>query len=55
MFKSFNQCIITGLSAITSLFRTVENLAQTAEAHSEKYKTTALAELAASAETLERA
>ena len=55
IIKSVAACVITGLSAITSLFKTAENLASTAEAHSAKYKATALTELAAASEELDKA
>ena len=47
LIKSTGICLSTGIGAITSVFQTVDNLAKTAEAHSAKYKATALAELSA--------
>ena len=45
LIKSTAICLITGISAIQSIFKSVDNLAKTAEAHSEKYMRTALNEL----------
>lgn len=45
LIKSVGVCLNTGVSAVTSIFKSVDNLAKTAEAHSELYMTTALNEL----------
>lgn len=45
LIKATGICLTTGVSAIQSIFKSVDNLAKTAEAHSELYMTTALNEL----------
>ena len=45
LIKWVGVCLNTGGSAVTSIFKSVDNLAKTAEAHSELYMTTALNEL----------
>ena len=47
MINSLSSCITTGISALTNLFKTVDNLTATAEAHSAAYKAEALLNLQA--------